>query len=162
MLCRYLLKQQFFLGWNQQTEDKRQLDVVDILFRFRIHQFVFTADVCKMYRQILVLPEYHGFLYILRRSSPLEKLKEYLLNTVTYDISSATFLVLRVLKDIANHDCVEFPDVQNGLREQTYVYEIWLGADSIDKLLILQFNLCSVLKRAGFDLKKWSSILCLS
>jgi len=136
---------------------KLQLDIVDILFRFRIHQFVFTADVCKMYRQILVLPEYRGFQHILWRSSSLDELKEYQLNTVTYGINSAPFLALRVLKDIADHECVEFPEVQNGLREQTYVDDICLGADNVNELLTLQSNLCSVLKRAGFDLKKWSS-----
>lgn len=31
---------------------KLQLDIVDILTRFRIHKFAFTTDICKMYRQI--------------------------------------------------------------------------------------------------------------
>ncbi|XP_060870209.1 uncharacterized protein LOC132944717 [Metopolophium dirhodum] len=136
---------------------KLQLDIVDILFRFRLHQFVFTADVCKMYTQILVLPEYRRFQHILWRPSPLDELKEYQLNTVTYGINSAPFLALRVLRDIADNDCTGFLEVQLGLREQTYVDDICLGADTEDELLTLQSNLCSVLKRAGLELKKWSS-----
>ncbi|XP_029348169.1 uncharacterized protein LOC103309132, partial [Acyrthosiphon pisum] len=37
---------------------KLQQDIIDVLTRFRIHQHAFTADICKMYRQIQVLPEY--------------------------------------------------------------------------------------------------------
>jgi len=136
---------------------KLQLDIVDILFRFRIHKFVFTTDVCKMYRQILVFPEYRRFQHILWRTSPLGDLKEYQLNTVTYGINSAPFLALRVVKDIADHDCAGFPEVQMGLREQTYVDDICLGADTEDEFSTLKSNLCSVLKRAGLELKKRSS-----
>lgn len=33
---------------------KLQKDITDIICRFRLHEVVFTADICKMYRQVLV------------------------------------------------------------------------------------------------------------
>lgn len=44
-----------------------------------------------------------------------------------------------------------------GLRHQIYVDDICLGADTVEELLTLQSELCLVLKRAGLELKKWSS-----
>lgn len=40
---------------------KLQQDIVDILIRFRVSKHVFTTDICKMYRQILIRPEYRKF-----------------------------------------------------------------------------------------------------
>lgn len=139
------------------TSPKLQQDIADILLQFRVHEFAFTADLCKMYRQILVIPKYRRYQHILWRSSPLDQLKEYELNTVTYGVSCAPFLALRVLKDIAEHECCDYPHVQNALQHQTYVDDICVGADNVSDLLKLQSDLKTVLGRAGFELKKWSS-----
>ncbi|XP_008182023.1 uncharacterized protein LOC103309123 [Acyrthosiphon pisum] len=82
------------LSLNQclHTVPKLQLDILDILTRFRLHRFVFTANVCKMYWKILMRPEYRSFQHMFRCSSPLEALKEYRLNTVTYGVNCALFL----------------------------------------------------------------------
>jgi len=37
---------------------KSQQDIIDILLRFHIYRIVFTADICKMYRQIFLVPKY--------------------------------------------------------------------------------------------------------
>lgn len=104
-----------------------------------------------MYRQILVLPKYRKFQHILRRSSSLDELKEYQLNTlVTYGGNCAPVSALRVFKDIANH----VPAVRDGLLRQTYVNDICTGADRGDELSALQCDLCATLKRAGLELKK--------
>jgi len=83
---------------------KLQRDIVDILVRFRLFRHPFTADICKMYRQILVLPEFRTYQHILWRASPLEQLVDYELNTVTYVVNCAPFLALRVLQTIATDD----------------------------------------------------------
>lgn len=63
-------------------ESKVQKDIDDILMRFRLNQFAFTTDICKMYHQIIVLSENQPLQYILWCSSPHDKLLEYELNTV--------------------------------------------------------------------------------
>ena len=40
-------------------------DLYDIMIRFRKHEFVFLADIEKMYRQILVNPDQRKLLRIL-------------------------------------------------------------------------------------------------
>ncbi|XP_050528071.1 uncharacterized protein LOC126898172 [Daktulosphaira vitifoliae] len=139
------------------TGPKLQQDIVDILFRFRIYEYAFTADVCKMYRQILVLPEYRKFQHIFWRPSPLDKIEEFELNTVTYGTNCAPFLALRVLQDIAEQECTDLPQVRNALQRQTFVDDICVGASSTSELLQLQSDLQMVLGSAGLELKKWSS-----
>ncbi|CAI6351883.1 unnamed protein product [Macrosiphum euphorbiae] len=136
---------------------KLQQDIVDILTRFRVPKIVFTADICKMYRQILVLPEYRTLQHVFWRSSPLEKLVEYELDTVTYGVNCAPFLALRVLKSIAAEDCDEYISVRKALTHQTYVDDICVGADTEQEALELQLNLITVLRRSGLELKKWSA-----
>lgn len=103
-------------------------DVVDILICFRSYHYAFTADICKMYRQILLLlmlPEFCVFQHILWRDSPHDKLVDCKLNTVTYDVNCVPYLALRVLQSIVADDCELFPDVRKALRHHTYVDNIY-------------------------------------
>lgn len=139
------------------TGPKLQKDIVDILLGSHLHKVAFTADVCKMYRQILVLPQHRTFQHIFWRPSPFDEIKEFELNTVTYGLSCASFLALRVLQDIAEQECQNLPDVRDALISQTYVDDFCVGSDTICDLLQLQSDLKQVLDRAGFELKKWIS-----
>lgn len=136
---------------------KLQQDIVDVLTRFRVHKYTFTTDICKMYRQILILPKYRKFQHVLWRASPHDELREYELHTVTYGVNCAPYLALRVLKVIASTDCDGFDRVRNALEYQTYVDDICDGADTITDVLKLQSDLISVLGKSGLQLKKWAS-----
>ncbi|XP_050054516.1 uncharacterized protein LOC126549427 [Aphis gossypii] len=136
---------------------KLQQDIVDVLVGFRVHKVAFTTDICKMYRQIEVLPQYRGYQYILWRDSPQVTVKEYTLNTVMYGVNCAPYLALRVLQYIADTDCEDLPDVQRALRNQTYMDDICVGAESLEAAQALQSNLIRLLGRAGLELKKWAS-----
>jgi len=98
---------------------KLQQDIVDVLIGFRVHKVAFTTDICKMYRQIEVLPQYRGYQYILWRDTSQSSLKEYTLNTVMYGVNSAPYLALRVLRYIAETECEHFPDVRGVRLHQT-------------------------------------------
>lgn len=139
------------------TDAKLQADIVDILLRFRSFQYVFTTDVCKMYRQILINSEHRPYQHILWRSSPTDEVLEYELNTVTYGTRCAPFLALRVVQFIYEHDCTKEVAVKEALQLQTYVDDIFLGADSAEELLKFKTSLINILKRSGFQLKKWLS-----
>ncbi|XP_025204443.1 uncharacterized protein LOC112601188 [Melanaphis sacchari] len=136
---------------------KLQQDIVDILLRFRLHAIVFTADICKMYRQIWLAPEYRRCQHILWRSSPHDKIQEFELNTVTYGVASAPYLALRVLKEIAISHGEQYPLVQSALLYQTYMDDICTGADCISDAQAFQSDLINILGQFGLELKKWAS-----
>lgn len=67
------------------------------LLRFRIHQIALTADIEKMYRQILVHSDDCQLQKIVYRSKPTDELQELILKTVTYGTKTAPYLATRCL-----------------------------------------------------------------
>ncbi|XP_078051898.1 uncharacterized protein LOC144478050, partial [Augochlora pura] len=85
------------------TGPKLQDDLLCILLRFRIHQYVITGDIEKMYRQFLVRPEDRPYQKILWRDTN-NCIKTYELNTVTFGLSAAPYLAIRCLKQLAQDE----------------------------------------------------------
>ncbi|XP_018371197.1 PREDICTED: uncharacterized protein LOC108766413, partial [Trachymyrmex cornetzi] len=56
----------------------------ELLLKFRLHQYVMTADLEMMYRQILVREQDRNLQRILWRASIQEEIQIYCLNTLTY------------------------------------------------------------------------------
>ncbi|XP_043263018.1 uncharacterized protein LOC122403528 [Colletes gigas] len=90
----------YSLNDTQEIGPVVQDDLFSILIRFRQHQIILSADIAKMYRQILVAPEQRVFQRILWREEPTLPLETYELNTVTYGTASAPFLATCVLRQI--------------------------------------------------------------
>lgn len=88
---------QLSLNDHLLTGQKLQRDILSILLRFRVHEYVITADIKQMYR-IWVSPEHQDYQRIVWRFSPAENIQDFGLRTLTYGISSAPFLALRTLK----------------------------------------------------------------
>lgn len=68
-----------------------QDSLLNITMRFRIHQYVFTCDVPKMYRQIAMSPVDTRFLRVFYRKQPTDPIRTFELTTVTYGTASAPF-----------------------------------------------------------------------
>lgn len=78
-----------------------QADLQQILMRFRTYEFVLTADVTSMFRQILVDPRDRKLQLILWREEVTQSPQLYQLNTVTYGTACAPYLAMRCLKELA-------------------------------------------------------------
>ncbi|XP_057670066.1 uncharacterized protein LOC130902185 [Diorhabda carinulata] len=79
-----------------------QDDLVSILLRFRQYKYVVTADIEKMYRQVLVSKDQHKMQRILWRDNENKALSVCELSTVTYGTTSAPFLAIRCLVELDN------------------------------------------------------------
>ena len=77
---------------------KVQKDLFDILIRFRFHKVALSADIAKMYRQILLDKEDKDFHRLLWKESPL---KHYRMTRNTYGVTSAGFHAIRTLLQLA-------------------------------------------------------------
>lgn len=75
----------------QMTGPVVQSELLSILLRFRIHSFVISADISKMYRQILIAPDQRHLQRILWRENSCDPIKIFELNTVTYGITRFIF-----------------------------------------------------------------------
>jgi len=136
---------------------KLQNDIFHIISRFRLSPIVFTTDICKMYRQILIHQEDQSYQSILWRPSPDVPIKNYLLQTITYGMSPAPFLALRTLHQLARDESERFPEATKVLVRDSYIDDIIVGCDSLESAHALKVDLINLLQCGGFELKKWSS-----
>lgn len=145
------------LNDNLLIGQKLHQDITDVLLKFRLHKIVFTADIKMMYRFIDICQEHRDFQRILWRFSPLDPVQEYRLCTVTFGVSSAPFLALRTLRQLAVDEAASFPLASQVLLNEVFVDDIVSGSDCVDNALVLQRELIAICKAGTFELRKWTS-----
>lgn len=118
------------------TGPKLQTDLREILLRCRMHKYIMTADIVKMYRQILIRPDNRKFQHIFWRDSPEVELQEFQLCTITYGLNCAPYLAIRCLHELDTQDGHRFPLAKDILTHAAYVDDIVFGADTEDQLLL--------------------------
>jgi hypothetical protein len=136
---------------------KLQQDLISILTRFRTFQYVLNADITKMYRQIQIHPEHADYQRIIWRDNPNEPLQIYRLTTVTYGTTSAPFLAIRCLQQLAHENKEGDPHTSQVILRDFYVDDLLTGSNSVEELVLLRDNLIKILRSAGFELAKWAS-----
>ncbi|KAF0769852.1 Integrase catalytic domain-containing protein, partial [Aphis craccivora] len=139
------------------TGPKLQVDLRDILLRCRLHKYILTADIVKMYRQILIRPEDRVFQHIFWRDSPTDDLQEFQLCTVTYGLNCAPYLAIRCLHELDAQDGSRFPLAAGVLTQATYVDDIVIGSDTEEQLLRRKNDIVGLLRGGAFELSKWTS-----
>lgn len=125
-----------------------------VILNWRKYRFVFSGDIQKMYRQILIHPDDRPFQRILFQNDSNGPFKDFQLNTVTFGINCAPFLAIRTLLQLASDSKNLYPRASAILRNETYVDDILSGGHTIEDALAAQSDLISALKSAGFPLKK--------
>ncbi|XP_047538693.1 uncharacterized protein LOC125072211 [Vanessa atalanta] len=132
-----------------------QNDLFSILIRFRHYSYVMTADIEKMYRQVLIHQNQRHLQNIIWRDDPSKELSIFQLNTVTYGTASAPFLAVRCLKQLA----LECEDnlISEIINNDFYVDDLVTGTQSIDNLIKIRDSICEVLSKGYFNLRKIKS-----
>lgn len=134
-----------------------QSELLDILLRFRRFAFVMSADITKMYRQVLIDPNQTKFQRIFWRENQYEEMRCFELLTVTYGLAASAFLATRCLLQLAIENKETFPEASQVITNSFYVDDLLTGRDSQNELLKLQTEISSILASAGFPLHKWLS-----
>ncbi|XP_050062939.1 uncharacterized protein LOC126552290 [Aphis gossypii] len=134
---------------------KVQPDIISIILRFRLHAVAITADVAKMYRQVLLHEDDRNLHRICYRESPDQPLQDYKLCTVTYGTKSASFLATRCLMQLSRQ--TNDPVLQRIISEYFYVDDLLSGGQNDDQCYELHQSISKILEEAGFPLRKWCS-----
>ncbi|XP_023312157.1 uncharacterized protein LOC111692395, partial [Anoplophora glabripennis] len=145
------------LNDTQLTGPKLQRDIVSLLLSFRVHEFVFVADIRQMYRQIRVVDSHQSYQKILWRFSKSDPIEEYRLQTVTYGVSSSPYLAIRCLLQLAHDEKDKYSLAAQALESNIYVDDVLDGANTVEEVCELQQQLISLLSSAKFELHKWAS-----
>ncbi|XP_074028336.1 uncharacterized protein [Leptinotarsa decemlineata] len=136
---------------------KLQDDLFVILTRFRSHIYAFTADIEKMYRQILVDPIDARYQKIVHRDHPRAVINTYVLNTLTYGTACASHLAVRSLYQLAHDEGHLYPLAAVVLTRDFYVDDVLTGANTHEEASCLRDQLVELLGKGGFNLRKWAS-----
>ncbi|XP_017482097.1 PREDICTED: uncharacterized protein LOC108371108 [Rhagoletis zephyria] len=81
-----------------------------ILLRFRRFRVAITADIGKMFRQVLVAPEHRDNQRIIWRESPADDIRVYRLKTITYGMACSPYNAVRTLQQGAYDNYGSVPD----------------------------------------------------
>ncbi|XP_036142116.1 uncharacterized protein LOC118645350 [Monomorium pharaonis] len=129
--------------------------LLDHLLRFRVHKYVVTADIEKMYRQILIHPDDRKFQRIFWETEG--GIRTYELNTVTFGVASAPFLAIRTIQQLADDEGLKFTRARDVLKRDLYVDDLLTGADSFNEVLEIRDEIIELLQRSGFNIRQWAS-----
>lgn len=134
-----------------------QSELFSILVRFRLPRFVFTTDIEKMYRQILIHQDDKKYQIILWREDPSSPIRYYQLNTVTYGTRAAPYLATKCLQKIASENEIDHPLGAQILKDCFYVDDGLGGSNSLNTAIESQLQLIHILRKHGFNCRKWSA-----
>uniref|UniRef100_A0A2H1WZP8 SFRICE_032395 n=1 Tax=Spodoptera frugiperda TaxID=7108 RepID=A0A2H1WZP8_SPOFR len=81
----------------------------------------------------------------------------YVLCTLTYGTKAAPFLAMRTLQQLAKDEGNNFSLAKKALENDLYMDDVISGHHTIDTTKLLQKELCKLLKKGGFILRKWSA-----
>ena len=134
-----------------------QATLSETLIKFRSYNIALNADISKMYREIRLCPadkDLHRFVW---REDPAAPLKDYRMTRVTFGVSASPFLAVRTLQQTAVDHGEDYPRATQHILESFYVDDFLGGADNPEEAIQLFHQLRAVLKKGGFDLRKWRS-----
>ncbi|XP_008182367.1 uncharacterized protein LOC103309231 [Acyrthosiphon pisum] len=134
---------------------KIQPDLLDIVVRFRTHKYAFSADITKMYRQVLVHEDHRDYQRVLWRSDPNDEVKVYRLCTVTYGLAPAGFLAISCINHLG--DKTTNMKLKEIIKNDFCVDDCLTGADSLLEAIEVRNELISIMRGGGFELSKWTT-----
>jgi hypothetical protein len=140
-----------YCGPNLQT------DLQSIILKWRLYRIAVTADIEKMFRQVMVDKEDQKYQTIVWRDAPDQPIKEYALTTVTYGTKAAPFLAMMTIKQLANDERKKYPEAAAIAESAFCMDDLLYTFDDLDTALRIKDDLQQLLSSGGFNLRKWSS-----
>ncbi|XP_046480980.1 uncharacterized protein [Neodiprion pinetum] len=135
---------------------KLQVDASDVLIWLRRSRWIFGTDIVKMFRQIKVHQDDWDYQRILWFDED-ENFVTFRLTTVTYGMTCAPWLSLRVLHQLTEDEGHRFPLAVPSLTQGRYVDDIFGGSDTRDDIKAVILDLIGICNAEGFPLQKWNS-----
>lgn len=145
------------LNEAQLVGEKLQKDLFLILMNFRKYRFGITADIEKMYRQVLVDALDRHYQKILWRSNEKEPVRVFHLKTVTYGQACAPHCAIRALIQCAMDYESQFPRGASIIKNCFYVDDLLTGVDTEKEVELVKKEVSTVLNKGCFHLTKWKT-----
>lgn len=131
-------------------------DLPAVLLNWRLHVYVITADIAKMFRCIDMHDEDSEYQRIIWRDSE-GNIKQYKLTTVTFGTAPAPYLANETIHQIARDERERYPLAHPVLMKQIYVDDVYTGSEFIETAIEIRNQTRAALSSAGMKLHKWAS-----
>ncbi|XP_018406526.1 PREDICTED: uncharacterized protein LOC108782694, partial [Cyphomyrmex costatus] len=125
------------------------------LIRFRMYRYVLTADIEKMYCQVLLHENDRKYQRILWRVD--REVKTFQFNTLTFGVSSSPFLAIRTIQQLADDEYQFHPRAAEVIKMHLYVDDLLTGAETIEETREIRDGVSALLSKGGFTIRKWAS-----
>nr|XP_036226615.1 uncharacterized protein LOC118682329 [Bactrocera oleae] len=151
------------LNDTQLSGPQLQENLVDILHRFRRYSVALTADIRKMFRQVMVDSRHRKWQQILWRECPNELLRTYQLSTVTYGMASSPFNAIRTLRQCAYDNWEVIADVSRAAAARDSILHSFYVDDYLESVHTTELainrasDVDAILQLGKFELDKWNS-----
>ncbi|XP_037929297.1 uncharacterized protein LOC119663766 [Teleopsis dalmanni] len=134
-----------------------QNDLSNIILQWRHYPIVFTGDIEKMYRQILVDSKDVDLQRIMWRVRHGDAPTTFRLLTLTYGTNCAPYLAIKVLRTLAKEEQTRFPRAAESILNEFYIDDVLSGGDTPIEAAEKLHELQELLATAGFTLRKFNS-----
>ncbi|UYV68107.1 hypothetical protein LAZ67_5003081 [Cordylochernes scorpioides] len=147
-LCKNVKLYDQYRGFMKEYEHLNHMERVPIA--------EVNRELCRCY-YMPHHPEDADYQSILWKPSPEEPVVDYRLLTVTYGTTSAPFLAMRTLQQLAEDEGHNYPGASRVTLNDFYVDDLLTGAQTIAEAKELIDQLKDLMKKGGFHLRKWNS-----
>lgn len=134
-----------------------QMDLRHIIMRWRRHPVCITADIVKMFRQIKVSEDDVDFQRFWWRENPEDEVQHFRHLRVTFGTSSAPYLAVRCLQQLAYDNGDKFPLTKERILKDFYMDDLMTGGESVEEGEKVCSEIKEILSLGGFHLQKWAS-----
>lgn len=147
------------VSYNDQqfAGPKIQADLCEILLLFRTYRYALSADIVKMFRQVLVNQSQWNFQRVLWRPDAKAPFQDYAIIRIVWGLTSATYNAVRALRQCAIDHKEQFPIASAAALSNFYIDDLLSGADTYDELMVLRKQMIDMLAAGGFPLAKWAT-----
>ncbi|XP_047986442.1 uncharacterized protein LOC125226503 [Leguminivora glycinivorella] len=132
-------------------------DLRHLVMCWRQYPVCLVADIVKMYRMVRVAEDDTDFQRIVWREDSENKIKDYKLLTVTFGTSSAPYLAVKALNQVACDHKDKYPMAAPRVHKEFYMDNLMTGSETIEEGLQIYKEMKSLLNEGGFILQKWAS-----
>ena len=132
-----------------------QATLSDTLLKFRSYNVALNADIAKMYREVQLCKEDRDLHRFVWREDPCDQIKDYRMKRVTFGVSASPYLAVRTLHQTADDHGGGYPRATQHIKGSFYVDDFLGGANNPKEAIVLFHQLRAILKKGGFDLRKW-------
>ncbi|XP_059094593.1 uncharacterized protein LOC131889495 [Tigriopus californicus] len=136
---------------------KLQKDILDILIKMRSKPVVIAGDISKMFLQIQLASTDRDYVRFLWRKDKSQAVQVCRFSSLVFGLACSPYLANAVIQDLANRHGSSHPMASQTLKNDIYVDDVFIFAESSMQALAKLDQVNEVLQEGSFTLTKFYS-----